>query len=57
MRGSFMPKIAHRVVSIPTNVILIDDVLTTGATLVSAAIVLKEMGVQRVFGLTLGRVP
>ena len=46
--------VAHR---LPATVILVDDVLTTGATLTAAATVLKEMGIQQVFALTLGRIP
>lgn len=42
---------------LPNRVILVDDVLTTGATLTAAAIALKEMGINQVFGLTLGRIP
>lgn len=42
---------------LPGTVILVDDVLTTGATLTAAATVLKEMGIDQVFGLTLGRIP
>lgn len=42
---------------LPPYVILVDDVLTTGATLVSAATTLKEAGVERVFGLTAARLP
>jgi len=34
------------------NVILIDDVLTTGSTMNSAAEVLKKVGIQRIYGLT-----
>lgn len=37
------------------NVILIDDVITTGATLNEAARVLKEYGVKKVYGLTLAK--
>ncbi|WP_251197347.1 ComF family protein [Anaerotardibacter muris] len=43
--------------SVPRTIILVDDVLTTGATLNAAATVLKQMGVQQVLGLTLGRIP
>lgn len=68
MRGTFVPKwppggggeagdarwLTER---LPARVILVDDVLTTGATLLAAAHTLKEMGVHQVIGLTLGRVP
>ena len=39
--------------NIPQNVILFDDVYTTGATLESAAQVLKDVGVRSIIGLTL----
>lgn len=39
------------------QVILVDDVLTTGATLTAAATTLKAMGAEKVFGLTLARLP
>jgi competence protein ComFC len=37
------------------NIFLVDDVVTTGSTLLEAARVLKRGGVQKVFGLTLAR--
>ena len=42
---------------IPERVILVDDVLTTGATLMAAASALKEAGIEQVFGLTVARLP
>jgi predicted amidophosphoribosyltransferase len=36
-------------------VVLIDDVMTTGATLDACARVLKAAGAERVFGLTFAR--
>lgn len=38
-----------------TSVILVDDVVTTGATLVEAVNVLKRNGVQKVWGVTFAR--
>jgi ComF family protein len=38
-------------------IILIDDVCTSGATLVECANVLRDAGAPRIFGLTLARVP
>jgi ComF family protein len=38
------------------SIILIDDVLTTGATVNACARVLKKNGVKKVFSLTIGRV-
>lgn len=43
--------------AIPKKVLLIDDVLTTGATLEECAEVLKSAGVEQVFALTLFFVP
>ena len=37
------------------NIILIDDILTTGSTLFEAARLLKKNGVRRVWGVTLSR--
>ena len=42
--------------AIPRKVIVVDDVLTTGATLYAAATTLKEAGAAKVYGLTLARV-
>ena len=66
MRNSFLPNPSLSVggficrapqISEYSYVILIDDVLTTGATLMSAALVLKQMGVQKIFALTVARLP
>ena len=40
---------------VPRSMVLLDDVFTTGATLHRCAEVLKEEGVQEVYGLTLAR--
>lgn len=37
------------------NVLLVDDILTTGSTLLEAARILKKNGAKRVWGLTLAR--
>jgi len=37
------------------NIFLVDDVVTTGSTLLEAAKILKKAGAQKVFGLTLAR--
>ena len=41
---------------LPRKVILVDDVMTTGATLFAAAEALKNAGVEEVRGLTFARV-
>ncbi|OGH24233.1 MAG: hypothetical protein A3B47_04160 [Candidatus Levybacteria bacterium RIFCSPLOWO2_01_FULL_39_24] len=37
------------------NILLVDDILTTGSTLLEAAKMLKKSGVKKVWGLTLAR--
>jgi len=53
----FIPSSSHDaslpVDTIPSMVIILDDVLTTGATLDCVARILKEVGVQRVIGISL----
>ncbi len=41
--------------SLPSHVVLVDDVYTTGATMISAAQVLKQHGVERVWGIVFAR--
>lgn len=48
---------SHAISRMPAHIILVDDVLTTGATLTSAATTLKQMGVEKVYGLTVSRLP
>ena len=38
-----------------TNILLVDDILTTGSTLLEGARILKRNGAKRVWGLTLAR--
>lgn len=57
MHDSFLPNPSHPLAALPTRIILVDDVLTTGATLTSAATTLKQMGAEKVFGLTVARLP
>jgi ComF family protein len=45
------PQLAHR------SVLLVDDIMTTGATLHAAALALKRAGVARVEALVLARTP
>jgi competence protein ComFC len=42
---------------IPQNVVLVDDVWTTGATLQECCKVLKKAGVEKVWGFTIARTP
>ncbi len=51
--GAF--SIIHNLEFIVQNVFLVDDVFTTGSTLVEAARMLKKAGVKGVWGLTLAR--
>lgn len=51
--GIFEAEEKHR--HLPKNIILVDDVWTTGSTLKSAGLVLKRKGVTGVWGLTLAR--
>ncbi len=46
---------AFRAGDLPTEVVLVDDVFTTGATLLSAAGVLRDAGVASIEGLTFAR--
>lgn len=41
--------------SIPKNILLIDDVYTSGATMQECARMLKKVGAQKVYGFTLAR--
>ena len=52
LRGAFD---AINVATVPYTVLLIDDVITTGATLEECARVLRASGVHRVFALTVAR--
>jgi ComF family protein len=52
MRGAFATKDGRQ---IPENVVLTDDVWTTGATMRECAAVLRKMGVKRVWGFALAR--
>jgi len=54
MRGAFMIRGNERNYLTNTeNVFLIDDVLTSGTTLIEAAKVLKKAGIEKVWGVTL----
>ena len=52
VRGAFVwnPKIQA-----PRSIVLVDDVLTTGATLQECARALRKAGVRRVYGITIAR--
>jgi ComF family protein len=52
LQGAFAPRPGSRV---PQRVILVDDILTTSATLEACASVLREAGAKEVFGFTLAR--
>lgn len=53
LRGAF--EVSHPEQIRGRSVVLIDDVMTTGATLSACARALKRAGAERVFGLTLAR--
>lgn len=47
-KGKFSP---------PPEIVLVDDIFTTGATLSEAAVVLKAAGTKRILALTIARAP
>lgn len=53
VRGAF--SLANNEMVAGKNILLVDDVYTTGATMAECAMVLKEAGAARVFGFTLAR--
>lgn len=55
MEGRIQVAPANRV-SMPDEVLVIDDVCTTGATLYAAAGALRQAGVRKVYGLTFAKV-
>jgi len=56
MRGAFRISPSHKSAIAGRNVLLVDDVLTTGATVDACARVLKRAGAAKVFVLALARV-
>jgi competence protein ComFC len=54
IKGAFAVS-ANTLVSKYPNVLLVDDILTTGSTLLEAARILKKNGAKKVWGLTLSR--
>ena len=48
-------KIKKSTLGLPKNVLLIDDVITTGSTMNEMARVLKENGVEKVWGMAIAR--
>jgi ComF family protein len=57
MRGAFSAKRSAKHPSLPQGVLLIDDVMTTGATLDACAQALMAAGVREVIALTVARTP
>ena len=52
LHGAFQMK---KGIVLPASVLLIDDVITTGATLEACATVLRRAGARRIYGLTIAR--
>lgn len=52
LKGAFILNTSYL---IPDTVFLVDDILTTGSTLLEAARILKKQGAKKVWGLTLAR--
>jgi predicted amidophosphoribosyltransferase len=50
MQEAFVVEAADKVKA--KNVLLVDDILTTGATMTAAASVVRKAGAARIFGLT-----
>jgi ComF family protein len=53
LKGAF--KLAPKVTKPPAQVILVDDVYTTGATVSECSLVLKKAGVEKVYVVTVAR--
>jgi ComF family protein len=52
LEGAFTVK---QGIDLPKSVLLIDDVITTGATLEACSILLRKAGVRKIYGLTVAR--
>ena len=55
VKGAFFLNSSYQIEAVREQVILFDDVWTTGSTLKEAAAVLKKGGYSKVLGLTLTR--
>ena len=53
IKNAFILNAKYKILN--ANVLLVDDILTTGSTLLEAARILKKQGVKQVWGLTLAR--
>ncbi len=53
LKDAFILNTKYKILN--TNIFLVDDILTTGSTLLEAARILKKNGAGRVWGLTLAR--
>jgi ComF family protein len=52
LEGAFCVK---QNIDLPKSVLLIDDVITTGATLEACSVLLRKAGVRKIYGLTVAR--
>ena len=55
IQGAFELHCRNVAQRVPTNILLIDDVITTGATMSECAKVLKQNGAKKVWGLAVAR--
>jgi len=57
MRGAFMPDPAHNAYIRDRRIVLVDDVMTTGATLREAAHTLRQAGAAHITAIVFARTP
>ena len=57
VKKSFLEEIENKKINIPREVIILDDVITTGSTLCSCKDILCSLGIEKIHGLSLFIVP